>query len=76
MVDFNREDSGIESDQPNKTENSDEAEDESPIENNEDEDENREVKKKEENSADSNFDFVLPNFTFNHIIGKGINEFL
>lgn len=69
MTDFHREDSGIESDQPNKTENSDEAEDESPSNGGNDEDEIQSTVQQQHQEAfvDSNIDYILPNFTFNHI---------
>lgn len=63
MTDFHREDSGIESDQFNKMENSDEAEDESPVGNDHDDGYQQEAKKGENQDVD----YILPTFTFNHI---------
>ncbi|KAG5677469.1 hypothetical protein PVAND_007227 [Polypedilum vanderplanki] len=61
IIDFLREDSGIESDQPiSKTENSDES-DESPV------NETTIEKRKDEVFLDENIEYILPNFTFNQI---------
>lgn len=72
MIDFHREDSGIESDQHRATENSDETE--SPVDGlDEDEDESvensdeKDSTQQSDNFMESNTDYVLPSFTFNHI---------
>lgn len=74
ITDFHREDSGIESDQPRATENSDETE--SPIDGpDEDEEGDSEgnseecvsTQQQDQVFIDANIDYVLPNFTFNHI---------
>jgi dynein assembly factor 2 len=70
MTDFHREDSGIESDQPRVAENSDETE--SPMDDNEDDyeeasEEKISIQQSEQVFMDTNIDYVLPNFTFNHI---------
>lgn len=74
ICDFHREDSGIESDQPRATENSDATEStiDGPDEN-EEEDSEENFKKfastqqQDQAFMDAKIDYVLPNFTFNHI---------